>query len=64
MSENTKLYISAMAFARTLLRKELLTDKEYCEIETAFREKYLPNSGTLLSDIDLINLENRGIYDH
>lgn len=64
MSENTKLYISAMAFARTLRRKGLLTDNEYCEIETIFRGKYLPDFGTLLSDIDLINLESRGIYDH
>ena len=64
MSESTKLYLSAMAFARTLVRKGLLTQKEYCEIETVFRDKYLPDSGTLLSDIDLIILENRGIYDH
>lgn len=64
MSESTKLYLSVMAFARTLVRKGLLTQKEYCEIETVFRDKYLPDSGTLLSDIDLIILENRGIYDH
>ena len=64
MSENTKLYISAMSFARALLRKGLLTEKEYCEIDTIFREKYRPNSGTLLSEYDLIILENRGIYDH
>ena len=64
MTENEKLYQATMTFARTLLNKGLLTEEEYRQIDTKFTEKYAPTSGRLLSDIDLINIENRGIYDH
>ena len=64
MTENEKLYQATMTFARTLLNKGLLTEEEYRIIDTKFTEKYAPTSGRLVSDIDLINIENRGIYDH
>jgi len=64
MTENEKLYLASMSMAKSLLKKGLLTEEEYRQIDTIFTEKYRPTFGTLLSEYDLIIRENRGIYDH
>ena len=55
-----KLYQATMAMARSMLRQCLITEDEYRQIDTIFTEKYAPSSGTLFSDIDLINVEKYG----
>ena len=55
-----KLYQATMAMARSMLRQSLITEDEYRQIDTIFTEKYAPSSGTLFSDIDLINVEKYG----
>ena len=63
MTENEKMYLASISMAKTLMKQGLLTEKEYRQIETIFREKYRPTFGSILSEYDLIILENRGIYD-
>lgn len=42
-----KNYGAVMAVARTMLSKELITEREYCEIDTIFKKKYRPIIGVL-----------------
>lgn len=50
---NEKLYQSTMNIARKMLSEGLISEEEYCQIDTIFREKYKPVFGTLFSDISL-----------
>lgn len=52
--KNEKLYQSTMAFARSLLKKKIITTEEYRQIDAVFTQKYNPSSGALLADISLI----------
>lgn len=58
--QNEKLYQATMAITRSMLNQGLITEDEYRQIDTIFTEKYAPSSGTLFSDIDLINVEKYG----
>lgn len=58
--QNEKLYQATMAMTRSMLSRGLITEDEYRQIDTIFTEKYAPSSGTLFSDIDLINFEKYG----
>lgn len=58
--QNEKLYQATMAMTRSMLNQGLITEDEYRQIDTIFTEKYAPSSGTLFSDIDLINVEKYG----
>ncbi len=58
--QNEKLYQATMAMTRSMLNRGLITEDEYRQIDTIFTEKYAPSSGTLFSDIDLINVEKYG----
>jgi len=49
-------YESRMAVARTMLRNGIITDEEYCRIDTIFIEKYRP----LLGGIYLEKPRNNG----
>ena len=40
-------YESRMAVARTMLKNGLITEEEYCQIDTIFLEKYRPLLGSL-----------------
>jgi len=40
-------YGAAMAIARSLLTKRLITDKDYRKIDTMFKKKYRPIIGSL-----------------
>lgn len=51
--KNEKLYQTTMSMARKMLSEGLITEEEYCRIDTIFLEKYRPIFGTLFSDIGL-----------
>lgn len=53
--ENELHYQTTMSMVRKMLRDGLITEKEYRQIDTMFREKYQPKFGTLLSEISLTN---------
>lgn len=40
-------YHAAISIARTMLEKALITQEEYCQIDTIFRAEYLPIFGSL-----------------
>ena len=48
--EREKNYGALMAVARAMLSKGLINDKEYCKIDTIFRQKYRPIIGTLQAE--------------
>ena len=58
--KNESMYIATMAIANNLRKQGILTDKDYCQIDTIFKGKYEPSLSTLLTDINLINIGNRG----
>lgn len=45
-----KDYLMASQIAKSMREKGLLTDEEFCQIDTILLEKYSPLFGTLLSD--------------
>ena len=50
---NEKLYQATMHLARKMLKGGVISEEEYCQIDTIFLEKYQPVFGTLFSDISL-----------
>lgn len=52
---NEKLYQTTMHIARKMLSEGLISEDEYCQIDTIFLEKYHPIIGTLFSEIPLIS---------
>lgn len=50
---NELMYQATMNLARKMLSEGIITEKEYCQIDTMFQEKYRPVFGTLFSDISL-----------
>ena len=57
-------YKSAMAQARLMLLKGILTGSEYLEIDTMMAEKYGLSSCSLYRDNDLLYKENDGNMSH
>lgn len=57
--QNEKMYQATMSMARSMLKRCLITEEDYRQIDTIFTEKYRPSLGTLFADIDLLFLENR-----
>ena len=57
--QREKMYLTTMTIARNLLKKGIISEDEYHEIDTKFTNKYRPSLGTLFSDIGLINLQSR-----
>jgi len=51
--KNEKLYQTTMSMARKMLSDGLISEEEYCRIDTIFLEKYRPVFGTLFSDVRL-----------
>ncbi len=49
-----KMYQSTMLIAKNLRDKGLISDEEYGQIDTIFRQKYAPILGTLFTEINLI----------
>lgn len=48
------MYQATMSIARKMLNEGLMTDEEYRQIDTMFREKYQPKLGTLFVDLQPI----------
>ena len=48
-----KLYQATMNMARRMLSQGLISEEEYCQIDTIFLEKYHPVFGTLFSAMPL-----------
>lgn len=59
---NEKLYQTTMLMARNLHAQGILSDEEYGQIDTIFREKYKPTLGTLFADISLTSEPKRVMY--
>ena len=53
---NERLYQTTMAAVKKLLKEGTISQEEYGQIDTIFREKYGPSLGSLLFDIDLIQV--------
>ena len=48
--ERESRYGAAMALAREMLNKGLISDKDYCKIDTIFKRKYRPIIGALQTE--------------
>ena len=48
-----KLYQATMSMAKRMKEKGLISEEEYCQIDTIFLEKYKPIFGTLCSESPL-----------
>ena len=58
--ERERKYQTVMVFVRKMLEQGLITEEEYCQIDTKNRAKFRPVTGTLLSEKSLLFRENRG----
>lgn len=54
---NERLYQTTMSAVKNLLKQGTISKEEYGQIDTIFREKYRPSLGSLLFDINLIQIE-------
>ena len=52
-------YQTVMHFVREMLSEGLISEEEYCEIDTNYRRKFLPITGDLLSGKTLLYAQNR-----
>ena len=58
--ENERKYQGTMAIAENLRRRGVISDEEYCQIDTKFQGKYKVKISTLFTDISLINPKDYG----
>ena len=58
--DREKRYQTIMYFVRKMLEEGLISEEEYCQIDTKYREKFLPVTGDLLSGIALLSATHRG----
>ena len=49
-----RLYLMSLSVAKTMLKKGIISEDEYSEIDTILLEKYRPVLGTLLAGKPLI----------
>ncbi len=49
-----RLYLMSRSVAKSMLKKGILSEEEYAEIDTALLKKYRPVLGTLLSGKPLL----------
>lgn len=59
-----RMYQSTMLMAKNLLEQGIISDEEYGEIDTMFREKYAVSLSTLFTDIHLIKFDKYGNMSH
>ena len=57
--DRERRYQTVMFFVRKMLDQGLITEEEYCQIDTKNRAKFLPPTGALLSGKRLLFPENR-----
>jgi len=55
-----KLYQTTMNVAGRMLSQGLISEEEYCQIDTKFQGKYKVKFSTLFTDIGLINPKDYG----
>lgn len=53
--EKENLYQATMSIAKNLLKQGIISEEEYCQIDTKFKGQYAVSFSTLFTDIDLIN---------
>lgn len=58
--EKEKMYLITMSIAKNLLNKGVISEEEYAQIDTNFRNKYAISLSTLFTDIRLIKFGNYG----
>lgn len=62
--QNEVMYQGTMLVAKQLLKKGIVSDEEYKQIDTMFRQKYAISLSTLFTDIRLIKFGNYGNIAH
>ena len=62
--QNEKLFQGTMLMAKNLLKQGIISDEEYEQIDTMFRQKYAISLSTLFTDIRLIKFESYGNIAH
>ena len=55
--DRERKYLGTMCIAKRLLREGVITEEEYCKIDTKFKGIYGPSLSTLFTDITLIDLQ-------
>jgi len=55
-----RLYQSTIAIVRTMLKNSLITEREFCQIDTMLLEKYRPLLGSLKAGIQQKTLDLSG----
>lgn len=58
--EKETMYQATMSIAKNLLDKGMISEEEYAQIDTNFRNKYAISLSTLFTDIHLIKFGNYG----
>lgn len=58
-----KRYQAVMHFVRKMLSEGIITEEEYCQIDTNFQQKFRPIIGGLLSGRSLLYAQNRANMD-
>lgn len=62
--EEEKRYLATMSIAKNLLKQGIISEEEYCQIDTKFKEQYAVSFSTLFTDINLINYGKCGNMWH
>ena len=62
--QNEVMYQGTMLVAKQLLKKGIVSDEEYKQIDTMFRQKYAISLSTFFTDIRLIKFGNYGNIAH
>lgn len=58
--ERENKYQATMMIAKNLLNKGIISEEEYVQIDTNFKEKYQISLPTLFTDIRLIKFDSYG----
>lgn len=59
-TESEERYLVTMFIANKLLKQGIISEEEYCQIDTKFKKQYAVSFSTLFTDIRLINYSKRG----
>lgn len=62
--QNEKLFQGTMLMAKNLLKQGIISEEEYEQIDTMFRQKYAISLSTLFTDIRLIKYADHGNMSH
>ena len=62
--EEEKRYLATMSIAKNLLKQGIISEEEYEQIDTMFRQKYAISLSTLFTDIRLIKYADHGNMSH